>query len=208
MICSNASSTCTDPKVCSGSGHIQPISSFFHKNPRVRLHIRTSPFPPAYWVTMGEGHTGGDPAAARNPCSLDILSQNRELTGWGGQREEVQWDSSPSHSPCLSSPCQPRETHKSSNLIPLDLLMLKKTKTKKPCSVDSLAWQLTRADVFKKEVAVWEFNIMWKKREGEGKRPVQPGQPFFLPLLKDRLVKSLHPKHLRKCSSTESSKGT
>lgn len=90
MICSNASSTCTDPKVCSGSGHIQPISSFFHKNPRVRLHIRTSPFPPAYWVTMGEGHTGGDPAAARNPCSLDILSQNRELTGWGGQREEVQ----------------------------------------------------------------------------------------------------------------------
>lgn len=130
MICSNASSTCTDPKVCSGSGHIQPISSFFHKNPRVRLHIRTSPFPPAYWVTMGEGHTGGDPAAARNPCSLNILSQNRELTGWGGQREEVQWDSSPSHSPRLSSPCQPRETHKSSNLIPLDLLMLKKQKQK------------------------------------------------------------------------------
>lgn len=184
MICSNASSTCTDPKVCSGSGHIQPISSFFHKNPRVRLHIRTSPFPPAYWVTMGEGHAGGDPRC----CQESLLSkhsqseQGAHRMGWteGGSAVRLLPITQPMPKQSMPTPGNTQEFKSH----PTWSAHVKKTKTKKPCSVNSLAWQLTRADVFKKEVAVWEFNIMWKKREGEGSVQYNLDNRSFCPYLK------------------------
>lgn len=52
-------------------------------------------------------------------------------------------------------------------------------------------------------------SIMWnnQQRGWEEKCPVQPGQPFFLPLLKKAVFKSLLPlKHLLKCYFKKSSK--
>lgn len=42
LISSNSGTTCTDSRVGSVSWHILPISSFFHKNLRVRLHMNLS----------------------------------------------------------------------------------------------------------------------------------------------------------------------